>query len=115
MHELGIVFHLIKTVERVAEENALQQVSSVTLELGEVSGAIPHELVSCWDWAVAQKEPPMKGAKLVIETIPAVTLCESCGKTYATVPNGRTCPLCGSEDTVLARGNEITLKEIEAC
>ena len=39
MHELGIVFHMIKTVERIAEENVLTSVSSVTLELGEVSGA----------------------------------------------------------------------------
>ena len=40
MHELGIVFHMIKTVERIAEENALTSVSSVTLELGEVSGVV---------------------------------------------------------------------------
>ena len=54
MHELGIVFHMIKTVERIAEENVLKSVSSVTLELGEVSGVVPHELTSCWNWAVAQ-------------------------------------------------------------
>ena len=114
MHELGIVFHMIKTVERIAEENALTIVSSVTLELGEVSGVVPHELTSCWNWAVAQTEV-LKGAELKIETIPAVTLCESCNRTYPTVPQGRVCPLCGSEETVLVRGNEINLKEIEAC
>ena len=71
MHELGIVFHMIKTVGRIAEENALTSVASVTLELGEVSGVIPHELTSCWDWAAAQTEI-LKGAELRIETIPAV-------------------------------------------
>lgn len=55
------------------------------------------------------------GAELRIETIPAVTLCESCNRTYPTVPQGRICPLCGSEETVLLQGNEINLKEIEAC
>jgi hydrogenase nickel incorporation protein HypA/HybF len=114
MHELGIVFHMIKTVERIAEENVLTSVSSVTLELGEVSGVVPHELTSCWNWAVAQTEV-LKGAELRIETIPAVTLCESCNRTYPTVPQGRVCPLCGSEKTVLLQGNEINLKEIEAC
>ena len=49
MHELGIVFHVIKTIEQVGQEQGLQNVASVTLELGEVSGAIPHELESCWD------------------------------------------------------------------
>ena len=52
MHELGIVFHVIKSVEMIGEENGLTNVASVTLELGEVSGAIPHELESCWNWAV---------------------------------------------------------------
>lgn len=60
MHELGIVFHVIKTVERVGAENDLTRVAGVTLELGEVCGAIPRELVSCWDWAV-QKSDLLRG------------------------------------------------------
>ena len=39
-----------------AREQELTDVASVTLELGEVSGAIPHELVSCWNWAVKRTE-----------------------------------------------------------
>ena len=68
MHELGIVFHVIKTVERVGAENDLTRVAGVTLELGEVCGAIPKELVSCWDWAV-QKSDLLRGAQLRIETL----------------------------------------------
>ena len=62
MHELGIVFHVIKTVERVGAENDLTRVAGVTLELGEVCGAIPRELVSCWDWAV-QRSDLLRGAQ----------------------------------------------------
>ncbi|MBD5163005.1 MAG: hydrogenase maturation nickel metallochaperone HypA [Oscillibacter sp.] len=111
MHELGIVFHVIKMAEKAAEENQADQVASVTLRLGEVSGAIPHELTSCWNWAVKKTER-MREAELIIETIPAVTLCEDCGKTYPTVPQGKTCPHCGSGNTYLTQGNEIQLKEI---
>ncbi|NLY92320.1 MAG: hydrogenase maturation nickel metallochaperone HypA [Firmicutes bacterium] len=114
MHELGIVFHIIKTVERVGAENKLTQVSTVILELGEVSGVIPEELTNCWQWAV-QKTELLKEAALVIETIPAVTFCEGCERTYGTVQYGRICPFCGSERTYLVRGNEINLKTIEAC
>lgn len=114
MHELGIVFHMIDTLERVAKENRVENIRSVTLELGEVSGVIPHELTSCWDWAV-KKTDFMPQARLVIETIPAVTLCGDCQKTYPTVPQGRTCPSCGSGNTWLTQGDEIELKEIEAC
>lgn len=111
MHELGIVFHVIDMVEKAAAENKAEAVASVTLELGEVSGVIPHELSSCWNWAVKKTER-MREAALVIETIPAVTFCEGCGQTYPTVPQGKICPHCGSEETWLRQGNEIQLKEI---
>ena len=111
MHELGIVFHVIDMVEKAAAENKAEAVSSVTLELGEVSGVIPHELSSCWNWAVKKTEH-MREAALVIETIPAVTFCEGCGQTYPTVPQGKTCPHCGSGETWLRQGSEIQLKEI---
>lgn len=114
MHELGIVFHIIKTVERVGAENKLTMVSTVTLELGEVSGVVPQELTDCWNWAVKKREL-VKEARLVIETIPALTLCEDCQETYGTVQHGRICPLCGSVRTYLVQGNEINLKAIEAC
>lgn len=111
MHELGIVFHVIDMVEKAAAENKAEAVASVTLELGEVSGVIPHELTSCWNWAVKKTER-MREAALVIETIPAVTFCEGCGQTYPTVPQGKICPHCGSEQTWLRQGNEIQVKEI---
>ena len=69
MHELGIVFHIIRSVEGVARENNLRRVSSVTLELGEVSGVIPSYLTDCWDWACA-KNDLMCGAELVVEEVP---------------------------------------------
>ena len=40
MHELGIVFHIIRSVEEVGRENRIRRVSAVTLELGEVSGVV---------------------------------------------------------------------------
>ena len=114
MHELGIVFHIIKSVEKIGEENHLTQVSAVTLELGEVSGILQDYLQDCWKWAVG-KSDLLRGARLEAETIPAITLCDNCQKTYATVEHGRICPFCRSEMTHLEQGNEINIKEIEAC
>ena len=51
----------------------------------------------------------LRGARLQIETVHAVTLCDACGKTYDTVPQGRTCPYCGSEDTHLLQGNACSI------
>ena len=74
MHELGIVFHVIRAVENIGREQGLTDVASVTLELGQVSGVVPRELESCWKWAAARTEL-MPRAALRIETVPAVTRC----------------------------------------
>ena len=41
MHELGTVVYIIDTVDKLAVENHLTKIGSVTLEVGEVSGIIP--------------------------------------------------------------------------
>lgn len=40
MHELGVVFHIIDSLEEVAKENDVTQIQSVTIEIGEVSTVI---------------------------------------------------------------------------
>ena len=112
MHELGIVFYVIDMVEDLGRENALSSVASVTLTLGEVSGVLHDYLQDCWQWA-CNRSDLMRGCELVIEEVPAVTVCNACGRTYPTVEFGKTCPHCGSADTVLLQGNEIELKQIE--
>lgn len=113
MHELGIVFHIMDTLEAVAKENELSEIHSVTIEVGEVSTVVPDYLTDCWRWAVQKKEL-LTQCEMKVEVLPAVTLCESCGKEYPTVAHGRICPYCGSEKTYLLRGNELNIKEIEA-
>ncbi|MDD3429768.1 MAG: hydrogenase maturation nickel metallochaperone HypA [Oscillospiraceae bacterium] len=114
MHELGIVFHIIKSVEKVGAEQNLRVVSDVTLELGEVSGVVDAYLQDCWKWA-AGRSALLQGAQLKIEKVLAKTLCEDCGKTYGTVEHGKICPYCGGENTHLTCGNEMNIKEISAC
>lgn len=113
MHELGIVFHIIETIEDVAKEQNLTKVSSVTLEVGEVSTVIPSYLEDCWKWA-CKRSPLMEGAELKHETLKAVTLCEDCQRTYETVKYAKICPYCNSENTYLIEGNGVQIKEIEA-
>lgn len=111
MHELGVVFYVIRDVKKIAEENQVEHVENVTLEIGEVSGVIHHYLIDCWNWAV-KKEPIMEHAELLIETIPAVTYCQDCQKEYETVKYAKVCPYCQSEHTYLIQGNEFNIKEI---
>ena len=111
MHELGIVFYIIRAVKKVAEENRVERVSEVVMDIGEVSTVVPHLLTDCWRWA-ADKEDLLKGCELKVNTIPAVTWCDDCKREYETVKHGRTCPHCGGGNTWLLRGNEVEIREL---
>lgn len=112
MHELGIVYHIIRDVENVARAHGVRRVSSVTLLLGEVSGVVPDLLLDAWRWA-ADKKPITEGSELIVESVEAVTHCGACGRDYATVEHGKTCPYCGSGETYLLQGQEVMIKQIE--
>ena len=113
MHELGTIHYVIDTVEKLAVENELTKIGSVTLEVGEVSGIIPRFLSDYWEYA-KKKTTYLQEAELKIETIQAVTYCQDCGKTYPTVQYAKICPYCQSSNTFLVTGNEYVIKEIEA-
>ena len=113
MHEMGIVLHLAKTLDETAEEQKLTKIGSVTLQVGEVSGIMTDLFTDAWNYFKV-RHPVLAESELRIETIPAVTWCDSCKQTYETVKYGRTCPLCGSGETWLLEGNECIIKEIEA-
>ena len=55
MHELGIVFYIIRDVKAAAEQNSVKKVAQVVMNIGEVSTIIPDYLTDCWRWA-ADKE-----------------------------------------------------------
>ena len=113
MHELGIVTHVMRTLEGVAEEEHITKIGSVTLQVGEVSGVITELFTDCWNYFRA-KRPLFTEAELKLETMPAVTWCNACQNTYETVKYGKTCPHCGSGETWLLYGNGVEIKEIEA-
>lgn len=113
MHELGTIHYVIDTVEKLAVENELSKIGSVTLEVGEVSGIIPRFLSDYWEYA-KKKTSYLQEAELKIETIQAVTYCQNCGRTYPTVRYAKICPYCQSGNTFLVTGNEYVIKEIEA-
>ena len=112
MHELGIAFHIISEVDKIAEENNVKEVKSVTLEIGEVSTVVPKYLEDVWYWACENKSTHLKNCKLNIIVTKAISYCNSCQKTYSTL-EGKKCPNCGSEDTFLVEGNQTKIKSIE--
>ncbi len=113
MHELGTIYYVIDTVEKLMVENQLTQVASITLEVGEVSGIVPEYLEEFWLFA-RKKTEHFQQTELKIEQRKAVTYCQNCEQTYPTMTYAKICPYCKSDRTFLLTGNEYNIKEIEA-
>lgn len=112
MHEMGIIVHLVKTLEETAKEQNIPKIYRVCLQVGEVSGIMTDYFTDCWNY-FCRRRPVLEEAKLELETIEAVTYCDHCQRTYPTVTYGRECPYCHSGETWLVKGNECIIKEIE--
>jgi hydrogenase nickel incorporation protein HypA/HybF len=52
LHELGIVFEVVKTVKNFAGNNGLTKIDTVVLQIGELSSIFPHYIEECYPAAV---------------------------------------------------------------
>lgn len=112
MHELGIVFYVIDQVEALAKKNHAKKVVGLTIEIGEVSSVIPSYFKECYDWAI-KKTDHMKECELTMAIVKGISYCQKCKKTYGTVEHGRKCPYCGSDDTYLLTGSDVSIRDIK--
>lgn len=110
MHELGIVYEVIKVVDHFVKENEIKKVEKIVLEIGQLSQAIPRFIEECYPAAV--DGTPYETTKLEIETIPAEGECKVCQMYYNIIEEKKICPDCGSESFELITGEEFNIKEI---
>jgi len=69
MHELGVLRQIVKTVNRITEENQISLVKHISLEVGESSGFVPLYLTKLFPVA-ADTSPALQKTKLHIQTVP---------------------------------------------
>lgn len=112
MHELGVVLEIFDLVEEIMKEQDLKKVSTITVEVGELSGILPDYFKECWD--VAKIGGTFDKTELILEFIPAAAKCK-CGFEYEMQKNNRICPICHKTDYAVIRGREFMVKQIEAC
>lgn len=112
MHELGIVYEVIKVVDRFAVENQLTKVDKIVLEVGQLSQAIPRFIEECYPAAVS--ETPYEETKLEIIVLPAEGKCRNCEEIYNVISHRKVCPNCKEEKYDLISGQEFNIKEIVA-
>ena len=112
MHELGIVYEIIKVVDRHVVENQLTKVDKIVLEIGQLSQAIPRFIETCYPAAI--NETAYEETKLEIIILPANGKCNQCDTVYNVVDHRKVCPHCQAEDFSLISGREFNIKEIVA-
>ena len=113
MHELGVLFEIVKTVEDVAKKNELTKIDTLVLQIGELSSMIPRYIEACYPAAV--DGTLLQETKLKIEILPGNAICKKCNKVFNLLENHRKCPNCGNEYWKLLSGKEFMIKEIIAC
>lgn len=113
MHELGIVYEVVRVVDDVVKENDIKKVEKIILEVGQLSMAIPRFLEECYPAAVDGTD--YEDTELEIEILTAMAQCTHCGNVYAVVDENKVCPKCGTEGQYqIMSGQEFNIKEIVA-
>lgn len=110
MHELGIINSMVKTIEKIVRDEGLQEVETIVLEVGELSGVVPRFLEECYPAAVYKTF--MEKTRLQLEVIPGIVRCKSCGEEFNAMVYDLSCPRCKSRDMEILSGNDFIIKEL---
>ena len=113
MHEIGVLFEVVKSVEQFAKENDVRKIETLVLQIGELSSMIPKYMKTLYTAAI--EGTILEGSKLEIEILPANALCQVCNKVFNLLEHKGTCPICGKKNIEILSGKEFFIKEIVCC
>lgn len=112
MHELGLMDAVIRTVGRIIKEENLKHVRKIVLEVGELSGAVPHFIINCYEAVVADTQ--YQDTELILEIVPGIARCNDCHIEFKIDIEKLCCPECYGKNLKPIDGKDLTIKEIEA-
>ena len=111
MHELAVCQALIEQVEQVALKERAEQVLSIHLGIGPLSGVDPRLLEQAF--FIARAGGVAAEAELVIDSLPVRVSCDECGQVTDALPARLLCGACGNWRTRLVSGDELLLQHVE--
>ena len=83
---------------------------SITVEVGTLSGVVPHFLTDCWQAVIDGTE--FEGTDMLVETVEGRAQCMECGEEFVADLERLKCPNCGGNKLTPISGTDLTLKEI---
>ena len=111
MHEIGLLYKMAELAEKVAAENGLKKIISITVEVGELSGILPVFLEKYYPLIIVNREG-LKESKLLVVVIRGQGLCDEFKTLYNIMKNEGKCPQCHSRSKTILGGREFVVKNI---
>ena len=111
LHELSLTQNLIEIAEEHARRENATVITSVTIEIGALSGVMPEAVEFAFE--ACTKDTLAEGATLEIRRIPALGRCQQCSQECAMENLLDGCSACGSYALDILKGQEMALIELE--
>jgi hydrogenase nickel incorporation protein HypA/HybF len=111
MHEMSLAEGVVQLIEDAARDQAFAKVTTVWLEIGQLSGVEVEAMKFCFD--VVTRDGIADGARLEIIALPGTGWCMKCSKTVPMSEVFGECPECGSHQMQVTGGTEMRVKELE--
>lgn len=111
MHEIGIMQQTLDIAIAQAKEKNSQQISSIEMNIGKLSGVFPQALE--FAFALITKDTIAENATLKINPIPVSCYCNHCQTKFHPQEWLFECPQCHQFSNKILQGKEIELISVE--
>ena len=112
MHELSIALSIVELAAEEAERQGAVRIDAVHLRLGDMSGVALESLLFSYD--LACEGTLLESSSLVIEEIPVIVYCPTCGiETNPRSIQSLCCPVCETPTPQVKRGKELEVVALE--
>lgn len=111
MHEMSLAESVLQLIEDAARRDRFNKVSTVWLEIGQLSVVEPEAMAFCFD--AVTRNTVADGARLEIITLPGQGWCQACALTVPMTEVFDECPHCGGYPLQVTAGAEMRVKELE--
>ncbi|NGO38495.1 hydrogenase maturation nickel metallochaperone HypA [Limisphaera ngatamarikiensis] len=111
MHEVGLMSEAVEIALREAQARGARRITALRLRVGTLSGVVPEALSFAFDLVTARTAA--EGARLEIESVPAVWRCVACGREFGGEEPWPACPHCGGAEAELRQGRELEIASID--
>ena len=112
MHEMGLMDAVLRKITEICEEEGVKKVDKIVLEVGELSGVLPHFLHECYEAII--DDTPYENTVLEVETVPGTLYCNECEIEFRPDLEDLRCPQCLGRNLTPKTGIDFLIKSVEA-